>query len=83
MNKNISSRDRGWQAVFDRYNLHDHDFCNHPYFIKAEQIKAATKHFETTGEREVRILCKRFFVTWYGSIGGHKSTKSLSGKRFN
>ena len=25
----------------------------------------------------------RLFVTWYGSIGGHKSTKSLSGKRFN
>ncbi|ARI84590.1 hypothetical protein BH695_5311 [Microcystis aeruginosa PCC 7806SL] len=25
----------------------------------------------------------KFFVTWYGSIGGHKSTKSLSGKRFN
>ncbi|NCS47837.1 MAG: hypothetical protein GPJ29_07335 [Microcystis aeruginosa BK11-02] len=24
-----------------------------------------------------------FFVTWYGSIGGHKSTKSLSGKVFN
>ncbi|MFM6056777.1 MAG: hypothetical protein ACKPBT_00865, partial [Microcystis aeruginosa] len=24
-----------------------------------------------------------FFVTWYGSIGGHKSTKSLSGKTFN
>ncbi len=23
------------------------------------------------------------FVTWYDSIGGHKSTKSLSGKRFN
>jgi NADPH:quinone reductase-like Zn-dependent oxidoreductase len=23
------------------------------------------------------------FVTWYGSIGGHKSTKSLSGKRLN
>ena len=22
----------------------------------------------------------RLFVTWYGSIGGHKSTKSLSGK---
>jgi PIN domain nuclease of toxin-antitoxin system len=26
---------------------------------------------------------KRLFGTWYGSIGGHKSTKSLSGKRFN
>ncbi len=24
-----------------------------------------------------------FFVTWYGSIGWHKSTKSLSGKRLN
>ena len=53
INKNISSRDRRWQDVFDRYNLHDHDFYNHPYFIKAKQIKAATKHFETTGEREV------------------------------
>ncbi|BAG04868.1 unknown protein [Microcystis aeruginosa NIES-843] len=27
--------------------------------------------------------CYWFFVTWYGSIGGHKSTKSLSGKRLN
>ncbi|WP_146220267.1 hypothetical protein [Microcystis aeruginosa] len=26
---------------------------------------------------------ERFFVTWYDSIWGHKSTKSLSGKRFN
>jgi hypothetical protein len=25
----------------------------------------------------------RLFVTCYGSIGGHKSTKSLSGKRLN
>ncbi|RPH86061.1 MAG: proton extrusion protein PcxA, partial [Chroococcales cyanobacterium metabat2.561] len=24
-----------------------------------------------------------FFVTSYGSIGGHKLTKSLSGKRLN
>ncbi|MCZ8361568.1 MAG: hypothetical protein O9338_01940 [Microcystis sp. LE19-251.1A] len=29
------------------------------------------------------IKKKWFFVTWYGSIGGHKSTKSLSGKRLN
>jgi len=26
---------------------------------------------------------KWLFGTWYGSIWGHKSTKSLSGKRFN
>ena len=30
-----------------------------------------------------RSSTKWFFVTWYGSIGGHKSTKSLSGKRLN
>ena len=29
------------------------------------------------------IKNSRLFVTWYGSIGGHKSTKSLSGKRLN
>ena len=29
------------------------------------------------------ILTLRFFVTCYGSIGWHKSTKSLSGERFN
>ncbi len=28
-------------------------------------------------------LENRLFVTCYGSIGGHKSTKSLSGKRLN
>jgi hypothetical protein len=28
-------------------------------------------------------LFYRLFGTWYGSIWGHKSTKSLSGKRFN
>ncbi len=33
--------------------------------------------------QETRFLESWFFVTWYGSIGGHKSTKSLSGKRLN
>ena len=40
---------------------------------------------------DVRLPSSRFaglalgwlFVTWYGLIGGHKSTKSLSGKRLN
>ncbi|ROI02458.1 hypothetical protein ACLB6K_13520 [Microcystis aeruginosa FACHB-524] len=31
----------------------------------------------------IQIQLKWLFVTWYGSIGGHKSTKSLSGKGFN
>jgi putative transposase len=35
------------------------------------------------GNLKSLIKEKGFFVTWYGSIGGHKSTKSLSGKRLN
>ncbi len=31
----------------------------------------------------IKVLDFRLFVTCYGSIGGHKSTKSLSGKRLN
>jgi hypothetical protein len=37
---------------------------------------------EQPGGQEI-INQTRLFVTWYGSIGRHKSTKSLSGKRLN
>ena len=43
--------------------------------LSAEQILEELPYLETDD--------LRFFVTWYGSIGGHKSTKSLSGKRLN
>ncbi|GCE63002.1 hypothetical protein MiAbB_04957 [Microcystis aeruginosa NIES-4285] len=36
----------------------------------------------TTIRKGIKEL-KRLFVTCYGSIGGHRSTKSLSGKRLN
>lgn len=48
-----------WQAIFDKYNLNNHDFNNCPYKITAEQIKEATKHFKKTSQKEVRILCKQ------------------------
>ncbi|ARI80180.1 tetratricopeptide repeat protein [Microcystis aeruginosa] len=40
---------------------------------------------EKMGDRKEAIADYQlgFFVTWYDSIWGHKSTKSLSGKRFN
>ncbi|NCS00566.1 MAG: proton extrusion protein PcxA, partial [Microcystis aeruginosa L311-01] len=39
---------------------------------------------ELTPEYEQTVIKQlRLFVTWYGSIGGHKLTKSLSGKRLN
>lgn len=53
------ARDRAWRQIFATYNLHEHDFDITPFSITAPQIKEATKTFETTGEREVRILCKQ------------------------
>lgn len=50
---------RPWQAIFDTYRLAHHDFAQAPFIITAEQIKRATRKFNTTSEREVRILCKQ------------------------
>jgi hypothetical protein len=43
------------------------------------------RHHHLSNEDSWQTLIKRYrlFVTWYGSIGEHKSTKSLSGKRLN
>jgi hypothetical protein len=48
-----------WNAIFDAYQIQKHDFDKEPFIITAEQIKAATKDFTRTNEREVRILCKQ------------------------
>ena len=48
-----------WQAIFDKYEIHKHNFSKEPYVLTAEQIKKATAHFSTTNEREVRVLCKQ------------------------
>ena len=47
------------KAIFDKYEIQNHNFENQPFIINAEQIKQATKHFTKTNEREVRILCKQ------------------------
>ena len=48
-----------WEAIFDKYKIHKHNFNKTPFIINAEQIKKATAHFTHTNEREVRILCKQ------------------------
>ena len=48
-----------WQAIFDRYEIADHNFDAAPFPISAEQIKLACQNFTKTGEKEVRILCKQ------------------------
>lgn len=57
--KNLRPTDLVWQAIFDQYNIHQHNFEHEPFLLTAQQIKEATKHFVATGQREVRILCKQ------------------------
>ena len=51
------AKDRGWRAIFDKYEIGDHNFDQSPFQITAQQIKDACQHFRTTAEKEVRILC--------------------------
>lgn len=57
--ENLRPTDSAWQAIFERYNIYQHNFEIEPFLLTAQQIKDATKHFVVTGQREVRILCKQ------------------------
>ncbi|MCY4652359.1 MAG: hypothetical protein OXC95_04255 [Dehalococcoidia bacterium] len=54
-----TAKSRAWNAIFDRYEISEHDFDSGPFPITADQIKVACQHFEKTGEKEPRILCKQ------------------------
>lgn len=54
MGKNSS-----WIKIFEDYSIIEHNFEREPYFIKADQIKKSCQDFKTTGQKEVRILCKQ------------------------
>lgn len=57
--RKTGSSDSPWAKIFSDYNLSNHNFEKGPYYITAEQIKSSTREFSTTGQREVRILCKQ------------------------
>jgi len=48
-----------WKKIFDDYEVLKNDFNKSPFIITAEQIKKSCQKFKTTGEKEVRILCKQ------------------------
>lgn len=48
-----------WQAIFNMHNINNHNFDEAPFEITSSQIKEATRHFEKTAQKEVRILCKQ------------------------
>jgi hypothetical protein len=45
--------DKAWQKIFEAYKIDKYRFAKQPFFISAEQIKAATNNLEP------RILCKQ------------------------
>lgn len=50
---------KAWAKIFKDYEIDKHDFSEQPFYISNKEIKAATRKFTETGEREVRILCKQ------------------------
>ncbi|MEK7175813.1 MAG: hypothetical protein AAB695_00350 [Patescibacteria group bacterium] len=50
---------KSWKKIFEDCNLSTHDFSKVPYVISASTIKKCVQRFKTTGEKEVRILCKQ------------------------
>lgn len=52
-----SSKDIGWEAIFEEYDIYSHDFDEEPYYINSKKIKIAVQHLTTTSSKEVRILC--------------------------
>lgn len=48
-----------WAKIFKDYEIFRHDFSKIPFPITAAQIKKSVQKFKTTGEKEVRILCKQ------------------------
>jgi len=51
--------DAPWAAIAEHTGMLRHDFARGAFSVTADQIKKATRHFQTTNEREVRILCKQ------------------------
>ena len=48
-----------WNAIFERYEIGQHDFDAAPFEISAAQIGTACQHFRRPSEKEARILCKQ------------------------
>lgn len=57
--KQMARHNIPWNAIFEAYGLHSHNFAAQPYVLTAEQIKAVTTQFKETSHREPRIFCKQ------------------------
>ena len=51
--------DESWELIFKRYHIYDHNFEKSPFHITSDQIREVFRGFKGSGNRDVRILCKR------------------------
>lgn len=54
----MAKSNESWSKIFDDYDILNHNF-NEPFYLTAKQIKTSCQDFKTTGQKEVRILCKQ------------------------
>lgn len=53
--------DAAWNKIYNDSGMNEHDFLSSPFELTAQSIKNICKDFNTTGEKEPRILCKQDF----------------------
>ena len=53
------SSSQSWQKIFKDYDILNHDFRAGHFVLSNKMIKKSCQDFTTTGEKEVRILCKQ------------------------
>ena len=54
-----SDNSPSWNAVFEQYNVAEHDFDSSTLAISAKQIRDACKHFQRASEKEAWALCRQ------------------------
>ncbi len=52
------AKNNSWDKIFKDHKILGHDFSKSPFYLSASQIKNSVQDFKSTGEKEVRILCK-------------------------
>lgn len=57
--RNETSNTPSWNAIFEMYNIGQHNFDVEPFYISAAEIGAACQDFRRPSEKEARILCKQ------------------------
>lgn len=50
---------KSWEKIFEDNRILEHDFSESPFYLSAADIKKSVQDFGSTGEKEVRILCKQ------------------------